>query len=240
MSVLPVQFAGQPQAGEGPVLGHLAPGHAENQGGLVQGQPSEEAQPHDVVVARVQLGEPLEGSPEAGHDPHLGFTDGVDGRRAEKRRDDDGGEDSETGAVYTLTLNSDGSVASIGNGASPWHGTHASTCHRATTSRASTRAMFHASSSPRWWVPAMSIPDNAQALAIPTRRWWLLAVGLLFLVTALAIRLESPGPVFFSQQRVGRRGQVFKFWKFRSMYIDAEERKINRLRVELVAEKARE
>ena len=47
----------------------------------------------------------------------------------------------------------------------------------------------------------------------------------LFLVVALAIRIDSPGPVFFHQIRVGRYGRHFKFWKFRSMRADAEARK---------------
>ena len=47
----------------------------------------------------------------------------------------------------------------------------------------------------------------------------------LFGLVALAIRLESPGPVFFRQVRVGCLGQTFTMWKFRSMYIDAEQRK---------------
>lgn len=56
------------------------------------------------------------------------------------------------------------------------------------------------------------------------------AVGLtlllpLFAIVALAIRLESPGPIFFSQTRVGRWGELFRMYKFRSMYIDAEKRK---------------
>lgn len=42
---------------------------------------------------------------------------------------------------------------------------------------------------------------------------------------AAAIKLDSPGPVFFSQIRIGRNGRRFRLWKFRSMYIDAEERK---------------
>ena len=42
---------------------------------------------------------------------------------------------------------------------------------------------------------------------------------------ALAIKIDSPGPVFFSQTRIGKNGRRFKIWKFRSMYIDAEERK---------------
>ena len=42
---------------------------------------------------------------------------------------------------------------------------------------------------------------------------------------AAAIRLDSPGPVFFAQTRIGKNGRRFKIYKFRSMYIDAEERK---------------
>ena len=51
----------------------------------------------------------------------------------------------------------------------------------------------------------------------------LLAVAALFV--APAIRLESPGPVFFGQTRVGKNGRKFTFYKFRSMYQDAEQRK---------------
>ena len=42
------------------------------------------------------------------------------------------------------------------------------------------------------------------------------------LMTAIAIRLESPGPVLFSQERVGKDGKVFLLRKFRSMSQDAE------------------
>ena len=39
------------------------------------------------------------------------------------------------------------------------------------------------------------------------------------------IYISSPGPIFFTQERVGRNGRKFKIYKFRSMYMDAEERK---------------
>ena len=53
----------------------------------------------------------------------------------------------------------------------------------------------------------------------------LLITGIITPFVALAIKLDSPGPVFFSQVRIGKNGRRFKIWKFRSMYIDAEERK---------------
>ncbi len=49
--------------------------------------------------------------------------------------------------------------------------------------------------------------------------------AFLFPVIALAIRLDSPGPLFFRQVRVGENGRLFTCWKFRSMYQDAERQK---------------
>ena len=46
-----------------------------------------------------------------------------------------------------------------------------------------------------------------------------------FLGIAVAVKMSSPGPVFFSQVRVGRYGRHFRFWKFRSMRQDAEAQK---------------
>ncbi len=45
----------------------------------------------------------------------------------------------------------------------------------------------------------------------------------LFLLLALLIKLDSPGPVFFTQERVGLRGRKFKLYKFRTMVTDAEK-----------------
>lgn len=55
-------------------------------------------------------------------------------------------------------------------------------------------------------------------------------VGMVILLVATifvapAIKLESPGPVFFGQTRIGKNGRRFTFYKFRSMYQDAEQRK---------------
>jgi lipopolysaccharide/colanic/teichoic acid biosynthesis glycosyltransferase len=46
-----------------------------------------------------------------------------------------------------------------------------------------------------------------------------------FAVCALAIKLDSPGPVLFRQRRVGRRDRHFELFKFRSMHVDADDRK---------------
>lgn len=44
-------------------------------------------------------------------------------------------------------------------------------------------------------------------------------------VVAIPLKLESPGPLFFKQRRVGLNGRYFTMYKLRSMYVDAEERK---------------
>ena len=49
--------------------------------------------------------------------------------------------------------------------------------------------------------------------------------AMLFPFIAIAIKLDSPGPIFFAQERVGLNGRRFKLYKFRSMYKDAERRK---------------
>ncbi len=48
---------------------------------------------------------------------------------------------------------------------------------------------------------------------------------VLYVILGIAIKLDSPGPVLFAQERVGKNGRLFKIYKFRSMYIDAEARK---------------
>ena len=49
--------------------------------------------------------------------------------------------------------------------------------------------------------------------------------GLVFLFVAPIIKIQSPGPVIFKQKRMGKNGRQFVIYKFRSMYMDAEERK---------------
>lgn len=53
----------------------------------------------------------------------------------------------------------------------------------------------------------------------------LIFTGIAYVFVAPIIKKQSPGPVFFKQERVGKNGRLFYMYKFRSMYMDAEERK---------------
>ena len=46
----------------------------------------------------------------------------------------------------------------------------------------------------------------------------------LMLIIAIAVKIASPGPIFFIQERVGLGGKTIKLIKFRTMYVDAEQR----------------
>jgi lipopolysaccharide/colanic/teichoic acid biosynthesis glycosyltransferase len=50
-------------------------------------------------------------------------------------------------------------------------------------------------------------------------------VGILFIPITIAIQLDSPGPIFYSQIRCGLYGRTFRIWKFRSMVVDADKLK---------------
>jgi exopolysaccharide biosynthesis polyprenyl glycosylphosphotransferase len=52
-----------------------------------------------------------------------------------------------------------------------------------------------------------------------------LIVGLpIWAICALLVKLTSPGPLFYSQGRIGRHGEPFRMYKFRTMYVDADAR----------------
>ncbi len=62
----------------------------------------------------------------------------------------------------------------------------------------------------------MDVVCSAAALAV---------LSPIFLAVAVAIKLEDKGPVIFTQNRTGKDGRVFRMYKFRSMYVDAEKRR---------------
>jgi sugar transferase (PEP-CTERM system associated) len=82
---------------------------------------------------------------------------------------------------------------------------------------------------PSWLIFAGRKPDSRFTIAFRDLMHRALALlGLILsspiaLITAILIKLESKGPVFYSQERVGLNGKVFKVIKFRSMKIDAEK-----------------
>lgn len=67
-----------------------------------------------------------------------------------------------------------------------------------------------------WWKRVEDIVGSVAALVV---------FSPVFLVIAVLVKLTSPGPVIFRQKRAGSGGKPFDFYKFRTMYMDAEERK---------------
>ena len=63
-----------------------------------------------------------------------------------------------------------------------------------------------------------------------------LITALIFIFLAPAIKLSSPGKIFFAQERIGLNGKKFKMYKFRSMYSDAESRKQELMKQNRVAD----
>ncbi len=82
---------------------------------------------------------------------------------------------------------------------------------------------------PHWFISSPSVPGNPSIFA--AKRVLNLIIGgtalvislPLWLVIALLIKIDSEGPIFFKQQRVGWRGRLFCLYKFRTMQTDAEK-----------------
>lgn len=80
--------------------------------------------------------------------------------------------------------------------------------------------VFHSTPQVSWslWFKDMIDRLGAVVLLVLTLPIWLAAI--------IGIRLSSPGPVFFRQERAGRYGRPFRMWKFRTMHTDAESRRL--------------
>jgi len=85
------------------------------------------------------------------------------------------------------------------------------------------RINFHLSRM-TWAGPIYGTRITKRMLDITVSATALTLLSPLLLCVAAAIRLETPGSALFSQIRVGRRGEKFRLWKFRSMYVGAESR----------------
>jgi lipopolysaccharide/colanic/teichoic acid biosynthesis glycosyltransferase len=72
-------------------------------------------------------------------------------------------------------------------------------------------------------VAPVPVPAGKRALDVALAGTGLLVSSPLWALLALAIKWEDGGPVFFSQERSGEGGRIFRVWKFRSMITDAEK-----------------
>lgn len=73
-------------------------------------------------------------------------------------------------------------------------------------------------------VDAYKTPILKRIFDVITSSLVLIVLSPLLIGVALAIRIESKGPVFYKSKRVGSNYHIFDFWKFRSMYVDADKR----------------
>lgn len=82
-----------------------------------------------------------------------------------------------------------------------------------------------------WGIPLVRLRRSAlRTVAWRTKRAFDLTFGSLllvatapvFLVAALAVRLSSPGPIFFRQERLGQRGEIFQLLKFRTLRVNKD------------------
>ena len=85
-------------------------------------------------------------------------------------------------------------------------------------------ASFFDEEQPKFRMLKFKIPVWKRVFDIVFSLIAIILLSPIFILTAIAIRLESKGPVIFKSKRVGTNYTIFNFLKFRSMYIDAEER----------------
>ena len=77
---------------------------------------------------------------------------------------------------------------------------------------------------PKYHMLKFKIPVWKRMFDIIFSIFAILILSPIFILTAIAIRLESKGPILFKSKRVGTNYTIFDFLKFRSMYVDAEQR----------------
>jgi exopolysaccharide biosynthesis polyprenyl glycosylphosphotransferase len=74
------------------------------------------------------------------------------------------------------------------------------------------------------FAPVAAVRWPKRALDLLITGAGVLAISPLLVAIAVAVKLDSPGPVFYRQQRVGKNGRHFWMYKFRSMVVDADRR----------------
>ena len=77
---------------------------------------------------------------------------------------------------------------------------------------------------PKYGILKFKIPVWKRMFDIIFSTLAIIVLSPIFILTAIAIRIESKGPILFKSKRVGTNYTIFDFLKFRSMYVDAEDR----------------
>ncbi len=77
----------------------------------------------------------------------------------------------------------------------------------------------------KWLMRSKGYPVAKRVFDVILSASALAVLSPLFLLVAIAIKVEDHGPIFFVQPRIGKGGRSFPFYKFRSMFVDAEERR---------------
>ena len=77
---------------------------------------------------------------------------------------------------------------------------------------------------PKYHILKFKIPVWKRMFDIVFSIFAIIILSPVFILTAIAIRIESKGPILFKSKRVGTNYTIFDFLKFRSMYVDAEQR----------------
>jgi exopolysaccharide biosynthesis polyprenyl glycosylphosphotransferase len=78
----------------------------------------------------------------------------------------------------------------------------------------------------RGYVPEVGLLFK-RTLDIALSAMAMILLAPVFLAIGIAVRLDSPGPIFYSSERIGKKGRVFRCTKFRTMIRDAEKRRVD-------------
>lgn len=136
-------------------------------------------------------------------------------RLANKTKSDDGGPGEDDPGADGSGDNHAGQISKSSNGSKPAAKGKTVQCERFDGDIVFARHPFVRSFPTPWWKRAVDITCSGTGLLI---------LSPVFVAAAVAIKLNSPGPVFFRQMREGKNGQPFGILKFRTMDANAEEK----------------
>jgi lipopolysaccharide/colanic/teichoic acid biosynthesis glycosyltransferase len=173
--------------------------------------------------------QPFDPSHRNGSSNGNGHANGNGHRNGNGRANDNGGHTPHNGNGHGTNGHSNPRLSTV----APWD-LEGSTARRADATHTTIRGRASIDPglrSPNWPLEdlwghlAVGTPFLKRCLDVTVASIALVLLAPLFVAVAVAIKLDSPGPVIFKQKRAGRSGRPFVFYKFRSMFIDAEKRR---------------